>query len=156
MLNIPEDVYAKIHELMPIVCVDCVVSYDNKILLVKRKREPMKSAWWFPGGRLVRNEKLDSAVSRIVRNETGVSLHRPTPIGYDETEFETDPFGHGEGTHTVNFVYASYISEIAMMKITLDDDHVAHSMFTYEEIYRSNMHPYVKRFTAIAEGVLRK
>lgn len=155
-LNIPSELYVQIHENMPIICVDCVVSCSDKILLVKRKTEPMKGSWWFPGGRLARNEKLDAAVRRIVNNETSLSVCRQTLIGFDETEFETDPFGHGNGTHTVNFVYASQISEMEMMRIALDENHIAHSLFTYEEIYASNMHPYVKRFTALAEGVLRK
>ena len=156
MNNIPDELYAKIHESMPIICVDCVVACDNKILLVKRKREPMKGSWWFPGGRLLRDEKLQLAVHRIVKGETHLSISKPVLLGFDETEFDMDPFNHGCGTHTVNFVYASNASEMEMMRIVLDDDHVAHSMFTFEEIYTSGMHPYVKKFTALAEGVLRR
>lgn len=116
----------------------------------------MKGQWWFPGGRLCRNEKLKDAVKRIVKGETSLSVCRTTLLGFDETEFEMDPFGHGQGTHTVNFVYATNASEMELMRIVLDENHTAHSLFTYEEIYASAMHPYVKRFTALAEGVLRK
>lgn len=156
MAEIASSLYSQIHQLMPIVCVDCVVSVDNKILLVKRKCDPMKGSWWFPGGRLYRDESLDSAAVRIVKGETGIDLVRPILIGHDSTKFETDPFGHGKGTHTVNFVYASKTSEIAMMRVVLDENHIAHSAFTYEDIYQSDMHPYIKRFTALTEGILRK
>lgn len=148
--------YSEIHRLMPIVCVDCVVGHEGKLLLVKRKKEPMKGNWWFPGGRLFRNERLEQAAHRIVRSETGVDIHRPIYLGYDETEFEMDPFGHGEGTHTVNFVYVSNVSHLSMMRVVLDNDHIAYSMFTPGEIYRGNMHSYIKRFTALAEGILRR
>lgn len=154
--NIPREEYAKFHKQMPIVCIDCVVSCDSKILLVKRKCEPMKDSWWFPGGRLVRNENLAHAVRRIVKVETGLSFNRQIFLGFDETQFETDPFGHNGGTHTINFVYAAPISEMELMRIVLDDNHITHSLFSYKDIYNSEIHPYVKRFTALAEGVLRK
>lgn len=157
MENIPAEEYAKIHKWMPIICVDCVISVEGKILLVKRKQEPMKGSWWFPGGRLYRGERLYQAVDRIVREEISVDLSSsPVLLGHDETEFEADPFGHNQGTHTVNFVYASRATTLSIMRIILDDNHIAHSTFTFEEIYRSNMHPYVKRFTALAEGIFRK
>jgi len=153
MHNIPTTLYSEIHEIMPIICVDCVISVDNKILLVKRKCEPMSGAWWFPGGRLTKNERLNTAMSRIVKSETGLDLSRPVMLGHDETKFEADPFGHGAGTHTVNFVYASRVSEMAMMRMALDSNHIECSTFSFEEIYQSDMHSYIKKFTALSEGV---
>ena len=153
--NIPTDLYTTIHRRMPIVCIDCVVVYENKVLLVKRKREPMKDQWWFPGGRLLKEERMSKAVHRIVSAETGVSIRMPQLLGFDETIFKADPFGHNEGTHTVNFVYASNISHMAMMKVVLDENHLDHQAFSFDEIYRSNMHAYVKRFSAMAEGVIK-
>ena len=155
MHNIPTEMYSMIHKTMPIVCVDCIVYVDNKILMIKRTQEPMSGAWWFPGGRLMRNESLKSAAARVVKGETGINISRTIYIGHDETEFRTDPFGHGQGTHTVNFVYASNASELAVMRVVLDDNHIAHSLFTHDEIYKSNMHPYIKRFAALSEGVFR-
>lgn len=156
MRDIPLEDYVKIHQTMPIVCVDCVVSVEDKVLLVKRKQAPMKGAWWFPGGRLYREEQLTKAANRIVKNEINLDLSgRITYLGHGETRFDTDPFDHGKGTHTVNFVFASYISTLSMMRIVLDENHIAHSTFSFEEIYCSNMHPYVKKFTALAEGVFR-
>jgi ADP-ribose pyrophosphatase YjhB (NUDIX family) len=116
----------------------------------------MKDHWWFPGGRLVRDERIIKAVDRIVQGETGVTVCRPSYLGYDETLFEADPFDHGEGTHTVNFVYAANISHLSMMKVVLDGDHLDHGFFTPEEIYTSDMHSYVKKFTAMSEGVLKQ
>lgn len=156
-MEIPRQQYVDIHRLMPIICVDCVVLVDNKILMVKRKYDPMKNAWWFPGGRLYRGEKLRCAVGRIVKKETNIDL-RGTPVllGHGETEFVEDPFGHNQGTHTVNFVYASTISELSLMGVALDDHHITYSTFDFEEVYSGNMHPYIKRFVALAEGALKR
>ena len=39
---IPEEKYKEICESVIIVCVDVVVRYENKFLLIKRNEEPMK------------------------------------------------------------------------------------------------------------------
>ncbi|MHA2231325.1 MAG: NUDIX domain-containing protein [Candidatus Hodarchaeales archaeon] len=141
---------------MPIVCVDIVIYQGGKIFLVKRSREPQRKNWWFPGGRLLRNESLVDAASRISKSETNLSIRNPVYLGHGETIFKDDPFGHDQGTHTVNFVYGASVSELEVMGAALDDDHYAYSTFTYEEIYQSDMHPYVKRFVALSEGVFRE
>lgn len=155
-LDIPSELYSRIHQLMPIVCVDTVVFSDGKIFLVSRADEPEKGQWWFPGGRIIRDERLSAASQRITKGETGIDINRIQYLGYDETAFSTDPFGHGCGTHTVNFVFSARAAELALFNIILDDNHVTYSTFSFEEIYQSNMHPYIKKFTALAEGVFRR
>lgn len=152
-LSIPAELYGKIHLNMPILCVDTVVSSDGKIFLVRRANEPEKGKWWFPGGRVVRGESLIGASKRITRGEAGISVGKPQYLGHDETIFDADPFGHGQGTHTVNFVYAAHVAELALFNVILDNNHTAYKTFKFQEIYESDMHPYVKKFTAAAEGV---
>lgn len=147
---IDHELYSKIHMLMPIVCVDCVIIHDNKILLIKRKLEPMKNEWWFPGGRVLKLESLQNAISRIVKSETGLSIHSISRLGVDETIFNDDPFGHGCKTHTINIVFKAFISEIQIMKICLDDNHLAYSFFDPNTIYNGNFNKYIKKFTAMS------
>jgi colanic acid biosynthesis protein WcaH len=154
--DIPVKLYSQIHQLIPIVCVDTVVCSDGKIFLVSRANEPEKGQWWFPGGRVLRDEPLKSAAQRIVKGEAGISVNQVRYLGYDETIFDKDPFQHGRGTHTVNFVFTARAPELALFHVMLDDNHTAYSTFSFEEIYTSNMHPYVKKFTALAEGVFRR
>jgi colanic acid biosynthesis protein WcaH len=154
--SIPNELYSKIHAEMPIICVDIVVSHEDKIFLIKRAKAPAKGEWWFPGGRLLRGEGLLHAASRIAKLETNLSIRNPVYLGYGETMFKTDPFGHEKGTHTVNFVFAAHATVLDVMAVTLDDNHLAYSTFTYGEIYTSEVHPYVKRFVALSEGVFRE
>jgi len=141
---------------MPLVCVDIVLSYENKIFLVKRAKKPQEGEWWFPGGRLLRGEELSAAPGRITKTEVGLSVKRSVYLGFGETMFKTDPFGHDQGTHTINFVYGAKAAAFDVMAVTLDDNHSAYSAFTYDEIYTSDMHPYIKRFVALSEGVYRE
>ena len=38
--------YDNILSLMPVVCVDCVIEYNSKILVIRRKQEPAAGQWW--------------------------------------------------------------------------------------------------------------
>jgi colanic acid biosynthesis protein WcaH len=153
--QIPDDLYAEIHEHMPILCVDVVVGYNNKILLIKRTREPALGQWWLPGGRVVKGEDIKQAAIRLVKDETGILIKYPILLGYDQTKFDADPFGHGKGTHTVNFVFCAKAPEMSMLSVALDNNHSDHGFFDYETIYSGQMHPYVRKFTILAEDHLK-
>lgn len=56
------------------VTVDAVVIHSGHVLLVRRKHEPGKGLWAFPGGFVDVAETLDEAVIRELREETGIPL----------------------------------------------------------------------------------
>lgn len=58
----------------PQVAVGAVVVDDQRLLMVQRDREPGKGLWSVPGGRLESGEYLDAAVSREVKEETGLDV----------------------------------------------------------------------------------
>jgi 8-oxo-dGTP diphosphatase len=59
--------------MTPIVSVGAFVfDRDGRVLLVERARPPSAGMWTVPGGRLERGETLAQAVSREVREETGL------------------------------------------------------------------------------------
>lgn len=47
---------------------------DGKILLVERGTEPLKGYWSIPGGIVETGEKLEEAIRREVREETGLDV----------------------------------------------------------------------------------
>lgn len=47
---------------------------DDRILLVRRGREPQKGLWSIPGGALKLGETLENAVRREVREEAGLAV----------------------------------------------------------------------------------
>lgn len=155
-MNLSREFYAQVHEFMPILCVDIVVGLQDGVLLIQRDAEPVKGQWWFCGGRVIKGETLKTAARRIVRREAGIKINCPIQIGFDQTQFTTDPFDHGQGTHTVNFVYVARVSEMDLFNVILDDYHVAYRKFTWEEIYKNlEIHPYVKKFSGMAETILK-
>ena len=103
------DDFRLIHEYMTIPCVDLLVMEGSRILLCLRKYEPEAGKWYVPGGRLHKGEELRDAAIRILREEVGMEAFYLRHLGWDTTCFDTDPFGHGKGTHTVNAIFLMVI-----------------------------------------------
>ncbi len=59
---------------MPVVGVGAVVLNKNKILLVKRGKEPRKGYWAIPGGVLNVGETIENAIKREVEEETNIKI----------------------------------------------------------------------------------
>ena len=58
----------------PIVGVGAVIVQDGKVLVVKRKYEPLAGQWSLPGGTLELGETLQEGVAREMREETGLEV----------------------------------------------------------------------------------
>jgi ADP-ribose pyrophosphatase YjhB (NUDIX family) len=58
----------------PIVGVGAVVVQDGRVLLVKRRSEPLAGQWSLPGGAVEVGETLAAALAREVFEETGLTI----------------------------------------------------------------------------------
>lgn len=69
----------------PAVTVDAVVFWlkpqDLQVLLIKRKKDPFKDCWAFPGGFMDMDEPPERAVVRELQEESGLSLTNVVQIG---------------------------------------------------------------------------
>ena len=54
--------------------VGALIIDEGRILLVERGREPLKDYWSLPGGVVETGERLEYAVRREVREETGLEV----------------------------------------------------------------------------------
>jgi ADP-ribose pyrophosphatase YjhB (NUDIX family) len=101
-MTIPEALYRQIVRVMPVPCVDLLVT-DSKqgVLLVKRSNSPAQGQWWFPGGRVHHGETRAAAAARKLREECGLEAESLLELGsYDVILDRPDggPASHGVTT----------------------------------------------------------
>jgi 8-oxo-dGTP diphosphatase len=58
----------------PFVGVGAVIVQDGKVLLVKRKHEPLAGQWSLPGGAVEVGETLEACLVREMLEETGLEV----------------------------------------------------------------------------------
>ena len=68
----PPAPHARAYPSRPMVGVGAVVLIDGKIVLVKRRHEPLAGQWSLPGGTLELGETLEAGVAREMLEETGL------------------------------------------------------------------------------------
>lgn len=143
---IHEDLYSQIHSLLPIACIDLAIVRTGAVLLVKRKKEPLKDNWFIPGGRLHHGEFIPDAIERIAKEEVGLTVSRAASfLTFENLVFDTDPFGHGCGTHTLSLAFVT--------KATIEDEPLRLDTTQHDEarwykpdaIIQSGFHHYLTR-----------
>ena len=85
----------------PEVCVGAVAVAGDRLLLVRRGREPGRGLWSVPGGRVEPGEALAEAVERELVEETGVVATCGPLLGVAERR---------DGDH--HFVILDYLVEV--------------------------------------------
>ena len=58
----------------PVVGVGAVIAHADRVVLIKRKYEPLAGQWSLPGGTLELGESLEAGVAREIREETGLEV----------------------------------------------------------------------------------
>lgn len=58
----------------PIVGVGAVIVRDGRVVIVRRRYEPLAGRWSLPGGTLELGETLEAGVAREMQEETGLDV----------------------------------------------------------------------------------
>ena len=75
----------------PIVGVGAVIVEAGRVLLVKRRFEPLSGRWSLPGGTLELGETLETGIAREMREETGLEIEvGPVIEVFDRIMFDTE------------------------------------------------------------------
>lgn len=123
----------------PLVSIDLIVeNKDNQFLLGKRTNRPARGFWFVPGGRIQKDETLDSAFVRLTQNELGFSIHRSDASFHGVYEhMYTDNFSGDE--FTTHYVVIAY--KIIVDNNTINypvEQHSSYAWFTKKDILNNN------------------
>ena len=126
---------------MPQVAIGGVIIQDNKVLLVKRNKEPHKGEWAIPGGSVKLGETLQRAVEREIREETGLVVIAKDPI------YVFDLIGRDNQGHLrFHYVIVDFRAEYVSGTLHPSDDAVDARWFAPKEIKRFRITERTKEF----------
>jgi len=130
---------------VPLISIDILLKKDNKVLLGKRVNKPAQDYLFSIGGRVYKNETIDSAMTRIAKDELNIELKlMPKFIGVFE-HFYDDGIYKDVSTHYINLAY-----EVDINNETLNlpnGQHTEYQWLSINELLSSKqVHKYVKDY----------
>ena len=134
---IEEPLFSKIQASIPIVTVDLLVIYKGRLLLMKRNNEPAKDELFTPGGRILKDEDIEEAVHRILKEETGL-----TPLKIERKGVMSHIWSNH---HTVTIFHRV---DVAADDVRMNEEHRA---FKWISDLDNKLHPYLKEMVKKSE-----
>ncbi|WP_025601089.1 GDP-mannose mannosyl hydrolase [Burkholderia sp. WSM2230] len=136
--------------LTPLVAIDLIVSdADGRILIGHRRNRPARGTWFVPGGRILKDETLDAAFSRIADAELGVAKLARSSARF-EGVFEhhySDNFAGEPGVSTHYIVLAYALTLAGMQLLGRPDQHSGYLWLTPAQLLaRGDVHENTKAY----------
>ena len=102
----------------PLASIDFNIlnEYDESLLLY-RLTPPASKKFFTPGGRIFKNEKLNEAIKRILKNEINFSLKDSISIKFvkvNEHFYPDSAFDDSISTHYINLLYEIRVKKDAL------------------------------------------
>jgi len=139
-----DQIFKTVVDSVPLASIDILLKRNNKVLLGKRVNKPAQGYFFSIGGRINKNEAIDSAMNRIVKDELNIEL-KTTPkfIGVFE-HFYDDSIYEDISTHYVNLAYEYQVEEVVDLPV---EQHSEYKWFTIGELLQSNqVHNHTKNY----------
>jgi colanic acid biosynthesis protein WcaH len=145
-----KDAFKTVVKNTPLVSIDLCIVWDGKILLGKRKNEPLKGFFFTPGGRILKNEAHLDCLKRVARSELGLivdDLKQAELMGAYDHFYENSVFGEEVSTHYVNLPYYVYFDK--RPELMPDDQHDTLEWFDLSKVANGNeFHIYIKSYAS--------
>lgn len=145
-----KEIFKTVVKNTPLVSIDLCIVWEEKILLGKRKNDPLKGFFFTPGGRILKNEAHFDCLKRVARSELGLiidDLKQAELMGVWDHFYENSVFGEGVSTHYVNLPHCIYYDK--KPEILLDDQH---DTFVWCDLNKAandnNFHKYMQSYAS--------
>jgi colanic acid biosynthesis protein WcaH len=145
-----KEIFKTVVKNTPLVSIDLCIVWDEKILLGKRKNEPLKGFFFTPGGRIFKNEAHIDCLNRIARSELGLiinDLKQVKLMGVWDHFYNNSVFGNEVSTHYVNLPYYFYYDK--RPELMPDDQHDTLEWFDLSKVSNGNeFHKYMNSYAS--------
>lgn len=148
---LPDQVFKTVISSTPLISIDLVVRNEKgEVLLGKRLNAPAKGYWFVPGGRVQKNETLDQAFQRLLKEELGIEsgIARADTkfLGIFEHFYDDNVFDDQEGTHYIVLGYELNIKDGIYIQI----DELQHEYYTFMDVNiistKNTVHLFTKKY----------
>ena len=138
---LPDEIFKSVIQHTPLISIDLIVrNAQGQVLLGKRVNAPAKGYWFVPGGRMRKNETLDDAFVRLVREELGIEsgITRADAkfLGVFEHFYDDCVFGDDVSTHYVVFAHELCLRSVDKLPM---HQHKHFKLFNKIEILEDNL-----------------
>lgn len=146
MTRLSQQVFQTVIEATPLISIDLILENANgDILLGLRTNRPAQGYWFVPGGRVLKNEKLDAAFLRLTEAELGLALQRSDAsfLGVFEHLYDDSAFDESVSTHYVVLGYKLKL-DIALEALPVEQ-HNDYAWVSKEDLLsRDDVHVHTK------------
>jgi colanic acid biosynthesis protein WcaH len=124
-----EQTFKTIVASTPLISIDLIVrDPQNNILLGKRVNRPAQGAWFVPGGRVLKDESIEQAFTRLLKIELGMDKTISSFKGVYQHFYDDNFSEESFTTHYVVLAYeVTFNGEIASLPIA---QHNEYSLFS--------------------------
>ncbi len=151
MSFLPEADFKNIVEHTVLVAADLII-YNKKreVLLGLRNNAPAKDFWFVPGGRIFKGERVLDGLSRIAKNELGITLIENSNLNFKGVyeHFYPDSFWPNTDlqTHYLILAYEICLND-DVLSYHADNQHSSLKFFSIKDLLKSeNVHQYTKNY----------
>ncbi len=149
----PKEKFEAMVDAMPLVSVDLIIYQHGKALLGRRLNKPAQGFWFVPGGRIMKNETIAAALSRVIQTELSIVNEldaydiKPELMGAYQHFYE-DSFAGDVGITTHYVALGHRIDLPGTIEIKQhDNQHAQLKWWSIEELKSSpDVHAYTKDY----------
>lgn len=118
----------------PLISLDLIVTNeDRQLLLGLRKNRPAQGYWFVPGGRILKDETIESAFERLTLNELGKTffMQQGKFKGVYQHFYADSAMSEGISTH---YVVLAYQLSVNLVELNLPtEQHSCYQWLTADE-----------------------